>query len=353
MVADHGRRLAAVAVVVALFASFPAFRAHSGAGAAAGTPAPRRDAPSDYRVGDRPGGLEGEPIAPLPLHVPLDQKKVDLGRRLFLDPRLSRDNTISCGSCHRLELAGTDGRDRSIGVGGATGDINAPTVFNSGFNFHQFWDGRAATLEDQIDGPLTHPKEMGSSWPEVIRKLQNMPDYVKAFRALYLDGIQSAHIKDAIATFERSLITPDAPFDRYLRGDREALTERERAGYQRFKAYGCVACHQGVNIGGNMFQRFGIAADYFADRGHVTRADFGRFNVTGLERDRYRFKVPSLRNVALTAPYFHDGSAATLPDAVNTMAKYQLGRTLSPEDRDLIVAFLTSLTGTYQAKALP
>src|SRR5712691_3457285 len=304
------------------------------------------------RAIDHPSLLKDEPITPLPLHLPLDQRKVNLGHRLFLDPRLSHDNTRSCSSCHGLETGGTDRRARSIGIGGAKGDINAPTVFNSGFNFRQFWDGRAATLEEQIDGPVNNPREMGSSWPEVIRKLRADPGYARAFPDLYPEGIQDGNIKDAIATFERSLVTANSRFDKFLRGDQPALTERELAGYQRFKAYGCVACHQGVNVGGNMFQKFGIAADYFTDRGNITKADLGRMNVTGLERDRYRFKVPSLRNVTLTPPYFHDGSAATLPDAVNIMARYQLGRSLSPEDRDLIVAFLGTLTGEYKETPL-
>jgi cytochrome c peroxidase len=301
---------------------------------------------------EQPSDLEPEPITPLPLEVQLDRRRVDLGHRLFLDSRLSRDNSTSCGSCHGLATGGTDRRRRSIGIGGAEGDVNAPTVFNSSFNFRQFWDGRAATLEDQIEGPLTHPKEMGSTWPDVVRKLGGDRAYVMAFQALYPDGIQRANIKDAIATFERSLVTSNSRFDKFLRGDRQALTDRERAGYQRFKAYGCVSCHQGANVGGNMYQRFGVAADYFADRGNITKADLGRYNVTGLERDRYRFRVPSLRNVGVTPPYFHDGSAATLVDAVNVMAKYQLGRPLSVEDRDLIVAFLFTLTGEYEGALL-
>ena len=296
--------------------------------------------------------VEAEPITPLPLTMHLDPRKVDLGHRLFLDARLSRDNTISCASCHGLQTGGTDRRSRSIGIGGAQGDVNAPTVFNSGFNFRQFWDGRAATLEDQIEGPLNHPKEMGSAWPDVIRKLGDDPAYVTGFRALYPDGIQRANIKDAIATFERSLVTANSRFDKFLRGDKQALTDRERAGYLRFKDYGCVSCHQGVNVGGNMYQKFGVAADYFADRGNITKADLGRFNVTGMERDRFRFRVPSLRNVGVTPPYFHDGSAATLADAVSVMAKYQLGRPLSVEDRDLIVAFLFTLTGEYNGVPL-
>jgi cytochrome c peroxidase len=304
-----------------------------------------------WHAADQPAVVDAEPITPLPLQMHLDPRTVDLGQRLFLDPRLSRDNTISCASCHGLSTGGADRRSRSIGVGGALGDVNSPTVFNSGFSFRQFWDGRAATLEDQVEGPLNNPREMGSNWPDVIRRLGDDPTYETAFRTLYPDGIQRANIKHAIATFERSLVT-SSRFDKFLRGDKQALTDRERAGYQRFKEYGCVSCHQGVNIGGNMYQKFGVAGDYFADRGNVTKVDWGRFNVTGLERDRFRFKVPSLRNIGVTQPYFHDGSAATLVDAVNIMAKYQLGRSISVEDRNLIVAFLFTLTGEYQGEPL-
>jgi len=193
---------------------------------------------------------------------------------------------------------------------------------------------------------------MGSLWPEVIGKLKRSPDYVQAFRRIYPDGIQSFSIKYSIAEFERSLSTPNSRFDRYLRHDANALTSREQQGYQVFKSLGCASCHQGVDIGGNMYQKVGIMAPYFTDRGHITKADRGRFNVTGDPRDLYMFKVPSLRNVALTPPYFHDGSAATLPDAVRMMAKYQLGRRLSNREVDLIVEFLKTLTGELNGQPL-
>lgn len=293
-----------------------------------------------------------EPIQPIPLEVRLDARKVELGNRLFHEPRFSRDNSISCSSCHDLSKAGMDQRARSLGIGGQPADRNAPTVFNSGLNFKQFWDGRAETLEDQIDGPTHHPKEMGSTWAEIIAKLKQDPGYVSAFAKIYPDGLQGHNIKDAIATFERSLITPNSRFDRFLRGDASALTEAEKAGYQLFKDYGCVACHQGINVGGNMFQRLGVIVDYFAERGEATKSDLGRYNVTGRERDRFTFKVPSLRNVARTAPYFHDGSVPTLEVAVRLMAKYQLGRSLSKAEVDLLVAFLNTLTGEYNGKPL-
>jgi cytochrome c peroxidase len=235
---------------------------------------------------------------------------------------------------------------------GAVGVINAPTVLNSGFNFSQFWDGRAATLESQIDEPLQSKIEMDSTWPEAIAKIKGSAEYVRTFRQVYGDDIQSSHIKDSIAEFERSLATPNSRFDRYLRHDANALTSREMAGYKLFKSFGCASCHQGMNAGGNMYQKLGIMAPYFTDRGHITVADRGRFNVTADPKDMYMFKVPSLRNVALTPPYFHDGSAATLADAVRMMAKYQLGRPLSDAEVESIVAFLKTLTGELNGKPL-
>jgi len=294
--------------------------------------------------------IVNEPIQPIPLRTEIDRNKAVLGKTLFEDPRLSRDNTISCVSCHSLDQGGVDRRTFSIGVNSAVGAVNAPTVFNSGFNFKQFWDGRAATLEDQIDGPVQDASEMGSTWSEVIAKLRAAPDYPAAFNSIYADGINAGNIKDAIAAFERSLSTPNARFDRYLRGDDGALTNAEKQGYQIFKSYGCASCHQGVNIGGNMFQTFGVMADYFADRGNITRADLGRLNVTGDPNDRYVFKVPSLRNVALTAPYFHDGSMTRLEDAVEVMGEYQLGRHLSRDEVALLVSFLNTLTGERETE---
>jgi cytochrome c peroxidase len=293
-----------------------------------------------------------EPILPIPLDVEVNEKKVALGEKLFNEPQLSRDNTVSCATCHVLSKGGTDLRPHSVGINGGRGEINAPTVFNSGFNFKQFWDGRAETLEEQIDGPTHNEKEMGTTWAEITGKLAASPDYTAAFAELYPDGIQSRNVKDAIAEFERSLSTPNSRFDRFLRGDAQALTDEEKEGYQLFKAYGCVSCHQGINIGGNMFQKFGVMDNYFADRGGITRADLGRFNVTADEADRYVFKVASLRNVALTPPYFHDGSAKRLEDAVSVMGRYQLGRPLSPDEVRLLVGFLKTLSGEYKGKSL-
>ncbi|MFC1751112.1 cytochrome-c peroxidase, partial [Pseudomonadota bacterium] len=287
-----------------------------------------------------------EPIQPIPLTSDItDQRIVELGRELFEDRRLSADNTISCAHCHPLENAGVDGLRFSIGIGGAVGDINAPTVYNSGLFFVQFWDGRAATLEEQVSGPINNPKELGTNWDQVIKKLRADDNYVKAFSEIYPKGITTKSVSNAIATFERSLLTPNSRFDQFLRGKKDAITEEEVEGYFLFKSYGCSSCHQGVAVGGNMFEKMGVHGDYFTDRGGINKADFGRFNVTGVEEDRHEFKVPSLRNIALTAPYFHDGSKDTLEDAVAAMAKYQLGRPMRAEDVKSIVGFLKTLTG--------
>lgn len=285
-------------------------------------------------------------IVPVPLAMGLDPAKVELGRRLFHEARLSRDGSLSCASCHDIESGGDDGRRVSEGVGGKLGELNAPTVLNSVFNFRHFWDGRARSLEEQVDGPLQHPAEMGSDWDTVLAFLAGNSGYRNAFQEIYGRGPAREDVKDAIATFERSLVTPGSPFDRYLLGDDSALSEKQLAGYELFCSLGCVACHQGVNVGGNMFQSMARMKEYFDERGSpASTADLGRFNVTGKERDRYTFKVPALRNIELTAPYFHDGSVATLEEAVQIMASHQLGEDLSPVEVDQLVAFLRSLTG--------
>lgn len=312
---------------------------------------PRADAqPAPSPVGQET--LDREPLEPLSAPVPADPRRIVLGRRLFHDPRLSLDDTVSCASCHDLGRGGVDGRATAVGIRGQLGAVNAPTVYNAGLNFVQFWDGRAATLEDQVNGPLTNPLEMGSTWEKALHEISADPDYRSRFASAYPDGITADNVRTAIASFERALVAVDSPFDRWLRGDSAALSARQKAGYDLFKGVGCIACHQGRNVGGNMFQRLGIFGDYFADRGNITEADYGRFNVTRNEADRFVFRVPSLRYASLTAPYFHDGSAPTLPKAVQVMAKYQLGRTLTDDQVDSIVAFIESLTGPRPAAAL-
>ncbi len=290
--------------------------------------------------------LVDEPIRPLPTveSLSLNPDKIKLGEQLFKEKRFSKDNSTACISCHDLNRGGVDNMQKSIGVRQQLGGINAPSVYNSGLNFYQFWNGRAVNLEDQVSQVVHNPKEMDMTWPEIIAILNKDTALVQQFTALYNDGIQEKNIEDAIATFERSLLTPSR-FDRYLQGDATAINDEERHGYQLFKDYGCIACHQGVNIGGNMFQKFGAMDNYFKDQAKVTDADLGRYGVTKQENDKYVFKVPSLRNVALTAPYFHDGTAQTLDQAVEVMFHYQLGRTGSADDKKAIVAFLKSLTG--------
>jgi cytochrome c peroxidase len=288
--------------------------------------------------------LEKEPISPISEFKNLDQNKMYLGKVLFFDKRLSHNNTVSCSSCHDLQNGGVDHRVTSIGINQQVGKINAPTVFNSGLNYNLFWDGRATSLEEQIEGPIHNKIEMGSNWDEVIKKLSSDPYYKKQFIDNYGE-FSPISIKKAIAYFERTLLTPNSRFDQYIKGDQSALNVTEIRGYHQFKAYGCIACHQGENIGGNMFQKMGLVRDYFKDRGNETTEDQGRYNVTHLEKDRHVFRVPSLRNVSLTAPYFHDGSAKTLEEAVSVIAKYQLGRKIPESDSKLIVEFLKSLIG--------
>ena len=311
-------------------------------------------------VGNRPQSpapkltrFSNYPIQPIQQSLDLDADKVALGDKLFHDRRFSANNTISCASCHNLSAGGDDGRPTSVGINGAVGDSNSPTVFNAALNITQFWNGRVETLEQQIHGPIHHPKELGADWPQIIKKLQSDTAYLSTFNDIYEEGITSANVIDAIVTFERSLVTPDSPFDRYLLGDEDAISDNVKIGYEKFKEFGCIACHQGANVGGNIYQRIGVMADYFADRGtEITQNDLGRFNVTGKEEDKYVFRVPSLRLAPLTAPYFHDGSAATLQDAVRAMIKYQVGRTASAQDVELIVEFINSLVGEYKGKRL-
>ena len=293
-----------------------------------------------------PAIASDEPLHPLQnaSSLKLDARKVQLGAALFGDTRLSKNDTISCASCHSLTQGGTDGRQFPVGINGQVNAVNAPTVYNVVNNSYQFWDGRAATLEDQVDDHITSPIVFATNWAEISAKLSKDAALAAAFKAIYPDGVQAIHIREALTSYEKSLLTPSR-FDRYLQGDAKAISADELAGYKKFKDYGCVGCHQGVNVGGNMFQELGVMRDYFTQRGNPTPADLGRYNVTKLESDKHVFKVPGLRNVALTAPYFHDGTALTLNDAMNVMFKYQLGRRGSEADKQLIIKFLNTLSG--------
>ena len=295
-----------------------------------------------------------EPVRPIDLEIEVDQEKAALGFALFHDPRLSVDNTVSCATCHALETAGVDNHQYSHGVDDQIGGVNAPTVYNAVYNFVQFWDGRAKTLADQAAGPPLNPIEMAStSFDEIIAKLQADRKFAASFKAVYPDGITQANITDAIEEFERTLITPDSRFDKWLRGDSEAITAEELAGYELFKKYDCATCHVGQNLGGQSYELMGLRRHYFTDRGlELTVEDDGRFKETRLERDRHRFKVPGLRNVEHTWPYYHDGTRLTLEDAVRDMGLYQSGVELSSDEVEAITSFLKTLTGEYQGKLI-
>lgn len=237
-------------------------------------------------------------------------------------------------------MGGVDNKQYSEGVGGQLGGVNAPTVYNAAYNFVQFWDGRAGTLAEQAAGPPLNPVEMAcESFDQITAKLAEDKDFVKAFTEVYSDGLNEKNITDAIQEFEKTLLTPNSRFDLYLKGDKNAITADELAGYELFKKYDCATCHVGEILGGQSYELIGVQHDYFADRAaEMTEEDNGRFKQTKIERDRHRFKVPGLRNVELTYPYFHDGSMKTMDDAVRAMAKYQLGIDLPQQEVDKIVS---------------
>lgn len=278
-----------------------------------------------------------EPITPIPLEIEFDKEKANLGKELFFDPILSKDNTISCHSCHILEQGGDDNLQFSFGVDGKVGNMNSPTVFNSTFNFVQFWDGRAKNLQEQAQGPITNEVEMAHTFEEIIKILNNT-EYKEKFRKIYKDGVTKNNITDSLAQFQKTLITPNSPFDKYLRGDKNAISKEQKQGYELFKNQGCIACHHGVNVGGNLYAKFGLISKLQSD-------SKGRYEVTKNELDKYYFKVPTLRNIELTSPYLHDGRIEELEDIVKFMAHYQLGKSLSEEEVKKIVLFLKSLTG--------
>ena len=312
----------------------------------------------DYRVAYYNDGLEGEragePVRPIVAAPEVDARKVQLGFELFHDTRLSVDNTVSCASCHALDTGGVDNHQYSHGVEERLGGVNAPTVYNAVYNFVQFWDGRAKTLADQAAGPPLNPVEMAStSFDEIIAKLQDDKEFAAAFNAVYPDGLTEANITDAIEEFERTLVTPNSQFDKWLLGDDAALTAEELRGYELFKANSCATCHVGINLGGESYELMGLRRHYFEERGmELTEEDNGRYKQTQEERDRHRFKVPGLRNVELTWPYYHDGSRVTMDEAVRDMALYQCDVELADADVEAIVAFMRTLTGEYNGAKL-
>lgn len=281
-------------------------------------------------------------ITPLPTSIPYDKEKAMLGKQLYMDTSLSKDGKVSCNTCHDLKKYGVDNEIFSIGADGVLDEpFNSPTTFNSVFNFVQFWDGKAKNLADQAKNPFINPKEMAlKDEAEVVKRVEANAKYKASFDKIYGE-ITMQNITDAIAEFEKTLITPNAPFDRYLNGDENAISNQAKRGWEAFKSNGCVACHQGQNVGGTMYQKIGIFEPY------PNQENLGRYEITKIESDKMVFKVPSLRNVAKTAPYYHDGSIPTLDACVQFMAYYQLGRFLDQQTVDDIVAFLESLTGEF------
>ncbi len=292
---------------------------------------------------------EGEPVSPIEAAVVTDPARVELGKKLFFDPRLSRSGFISCNSCHNLGMGGSDNLKTSIGDKWQKGPINSPTVLNSSLNVAQFWDGRARDLREQAGGPIANPVEMAFTHDLAVDMLRSIPQYVAEFRSVFgHDRLTIDEVTQAIAAFEETLVTPDSRFDLWLKGDDHALRAEELRGYQLFKNSGCIACHNGPNLGGTSFQKMGLIEPYRTDNPAE-----GRSAVTGEDADRFNFKVPTLRNVELTYPYFHDGAADTLAQAVDVMGRIQLGRSFSEQENADIVAFLKTLTGKQPEITLP
>lgn len=279
-------------------------------------------------------------ITPIPQKAEYDKIKAELGKKLFFDPILSISNTVSCASCHILPGSGSDLTSYSKGVGGAIGGMNTPTVLNAVYNLSQFWDGRAKDLQEQAGGPIVNPVEMASTKEHVLKVLNDNKSYKKHFYTIYKEALKFSQVTEVLAEFEKALITPNAPFDNYLRGDTTALTDLEKRGYALFQNKGCINCHNGINIGGSMYQKVGIFEKFVGRKGSL-----GRYNVTKNEEDRYTFKVPSLRNIALTAPYMHDGNISKLKDIISKMGRLQLGEDMDEKEIDEIEAFLRTLTG--------
>jgi len=301
--------------------------------------------------------------APEPADNPGTPAKVELGKMLYHDVRLSSNGVLSCNSCHNVMSGGEDNRAGSIGVRNQVGGRSAPTVWNSAFSSVQFWDGRAPSLEAQAKGPVTNPAEMGmKSWDDVVARLKAMPEYNAAFTAAFNspDSVTADNAAKAIAAYERTLITPNSAYDRYVKGDTSALNEQQVRGMKAFAETGCVACHSGPAFNGpqmpagtGFFQKFPAHDNGVLEAQFGFSGDLGRYEVTKNESDKHLFKVPTLRNIALTAPYFHNGKVQTLPEAVRIMAKLQLDKELAPEQVADITAFLNGLTGEFPRIEMP
>ncbi len=304
--------------------------------------------------------LEALPTTPpIPADNPMSTAKVELGKQLYFDPRLSIDGTVSCNSCHNVMATGTDSRPTSVGINGQRGGRNAPTVWNAAFLSAQFWDGRAATLEDQAKGPPLNPIEMGMpSEQAVVDRLNAIPGYKAQFESIF-GKVSYDNMAKAIAAYERTLITPNSPFDRYIKGEKSAMSAQAVAGMKVFEDVGCSACHSGANFAGpklpmgeGFYQKFPLNENKYTAK-YDLKADKGRYEVTKDKGDMNVWRVPTLRNVAVTAPYFHNGSVNTLPEAVRVMGAAQLGVTLKDDQVEKIVAFLEALTGEFPVQTMP
>lgn len=300
--------------------------------------------------------------APAPADNPTTPAKVELGKMLYMDPRFSATGTVSCNTCHNVMLGGEDNRPASMGVHGQMGGRSAPTVWNSAFSSVQFWDGRAASLEEQAKGPVANPVEMGMKDVDVaMNRVRRIPGYAPYFeKAFGPDAMTVENAAKAVAAYERTLITPNSPYDRYVKGDKKAMSEQQVRGMNAFAAAGCTSCHSGPAFNGPTLPQgtgFYMKFPTFADNEYAKKYDFmkdlGRFDVTRNETDKHMFKVPTLRNVALTAPYFHNGTVTTLDEAVRVMAKTQLNQDLEAQQVEDIVAFLGALTGEFPQQTLP
>lgn len=308
--------------------------------------------------------FEALPIkAPSPTDNLQSSAKIELGKKLFFDTRLSRNGTISCNSCHNVMGNGADLTATGIGIEGKRGGRNSPTVWNAAFQSVQFWDGRAASLEEQAKGPMTNPVEMGmENHDSIVKRLKEIDGYVKEFARVFpgQDPITIDNAVKAIAAYERTLITPNSPYDRYVKGNKTALTTQQVRGMKAVQETGCLSCHMGPNFSGpslpegtGFFQKFPTFTGSEYDSKYGLMKDMGRFEVTKKDTDKHFYRVPTWRNVAITAPYFHNGSVKTLDEAVRVMAKTQLNKTLTDEQVSDIVSFLNALTGEFPKQTMP
>lgn len=323
-----------------------------------GSPQQDRDNPRTSRsyTPSEPRATAENPFEPIPQSVG-GGPAAELGKTLYADTIMSVDGTLTCFSCHDVQKGGTDGLPKANAAHRETGQVNTGTIFNLAFNFRFNWNGKFVTLLNHINGPVTGGNVMGMTWPDLVDRIEGVEVYERKFREVYGDGVTTENIRHAVTEFQLSLVTPNAPFDRYLRGEEAALDSTQLEGLRLFKSLGCVSCHQGINVGGNLFAKIGVMGNYFADRaakghGGLADADYGRYQVTGNPAHRFVFRVPSLRNVDCTGPYFHDGTLTRLEDVVIAMGRYQLGRELHAEQIGPLVAFLETLTGEHEGKPL-